>query len=262
MYNLLIAFGAGAVVFVLGAAVFGPFAGILPGLLVFVAAQFLLGRRTGTAIQAELAGLEPLLQGRKIDEAVALLRRVQATYKPWQFLLDQQIEAQIGILDYLQMKFDDARPRLEAGGKGPFTWTAFGRNPLALALLACLHYRQGRKDEAWRVFTAASEASSTDAAIYQVWATLLARDGKRPEALAAVAAGLKAHDKHAGLLDLQHKLANDKRVDTKAFGQVWYQFFPEDLLKEQVMTGRSGTPGGAQQRQPAPRYGARHAPRR
>jgi hypothetical protein len=147
MYNLLIAFGAGAVVFVLGAAVFGPFAGILPGLLVFVAAQFLLGRRTGTAIQAELAGLEPLLQGRKIDEAVALLRRVQATYKPWQFLLDQQIEAQIGILDYLQMKFDDARPRLEAGGKGPFTWTAFGRNPLALALLACLHYRQGRKDE-------------------------------------------------------------------------------------------------------------------
>lgn len=262
MYNLLIAIGLSAAVFLLGAIAFGPFAGILPGLLVFVAAQYLLGRRTGAAIQAEIGKLEPLLQQRKLKEAVALLRDIQTTYGPWQFLIHQQIEAQLGILDYLQMKWDDARPRLEAGGKGPFTWTAFGRNPTALALLACIHWRQNRRDEAWKAFTMASEASSPEPVVYQVWATLLQRDGKPKEALAAVAAGLATHPKHAALTDLQVTLANDKRVDPKDFGQAWYQFFPEDLLKEQVMGGRRGTPPGAANRPPAPRYGARHAPRR
>jgi tetratricopeptide (TPR) repeat protein len=263
VYSLLIAFGAGALVFVAGAAAFGPFAGILPGLLVFVVAQFLLGRWSSTAIQRELASVEPLLRERKLDEAVALLRKVQQTWGRWQYLLDAQVEAQLGILDYLQMKLDEARPKLEAGGKGPFTWTAFGRNPLALSMLACIHWRQGRKDDAWKAFDQASEASSTDPTLYQVWATLLSRDGKRTEALQAVAKGLVAHPKHAALTELQGKLANDKRVDPRDFGQAWFQYFPEDLLKEQVMTGRRGpTPQGAPQRPPAPRYGARHAPRR
>lgn len=263
MWSFGVSLAAGAAVFVLGAVAFGPFAGILPGLLVFVVVQFLVGRWSSAAIQKELAGVEPLLRDRKLDEAVALLRRVQQQWGRWQYLLDAQIEAQLGVLDYLQMKFDEARPKLEAGAKGPFTWTAFGRNPLALAMLACIHWRQGRKDEAWAAFASGAEATGTDPVFYQVWATLLARDGKRTEALQAVAKGLEAHAKHAALLDLQHRLANDKRVDPREFGQAWFQFFPEDLLKEQVMTGRKGpTPAGAPQRPPAPRYGARHAPRR
>jgi hypothetical protein len=263
MYNVLIAFGIATATFLVGALAFGPFAGILPALIVFVAAQFVLGRRSGTAIQAEVAGVEPLLRDRKLDEAVALLRGVQQRWGRWQFLLDAQIEAQLGVLDYLQRKYDEAAPKLLAGGKGPFTWTAFGRNPLALAMLACIHYRQGRKDEAWTTFQQASEASGTEVIVYQVWATLLSRDGKRAEALAAVARGLAAHDKNAALLDLQTRLANDRRVEVKEFGQAWYQFFPEDALLEQVMTGRKGpTPTGVPQRPQAPRIGARHAPRR
>lgn len=263
MYSLVLAFAAGLSMFAVGAFVFGPFAGILPGLLVFVAAQFLLGRWSSAAVQKEIALVPPLLEQRKLDEAVALLRRIQQQWGKWQYLLDAQIEAQLGVLDYLQMKWDEARPKLEVGGPGPFTWTAFGRNPLALSMLACIHWRQGRKDDAWATFASAAEATGTDPMLFQVWATLLARDGKRTEALQAVAKGLAAHPKHQGLTDLQSKLANDKRVDPKAFGQPWFQFFPEDLLMEQVKTGRMGpTPQGAAQRPPAPRYGARHAPRR
>lgn len=254
MYNLLLAVLAAVVTFTASAIVFSPVAGVLPALLVLGLALFLLARRTGALVQAELAALAPLLQARKVDEAVTLLNGVKERYGRWQFLLAGQIDAQLGMMDYLQMRWDDARPKLEAG-----KW----RNWAALTCLGCIHYRQGRKAEAWASFSAAADAASKETMIYAVWATLLVRDGLRKEALEALARGLEAQKDSQMLKELQAKVANQKKVDTAAFGDAWYQFFPEDLMKEMAMRGRRGAgPMGAPQAPQAPRIGARHAPRR
>jgi hypothetical protein len=261
VYNLYASLGIAAVVFAVAWLAFGAVPAAVPAMLAFALAQFLLGRRTGAAIQLRLAGLEPLLRERKIDEAVALLEGIKAEFGRWHFLLENQIDAQLGTLDYMQLRWEEARPRLESGSKG-LAGSRVGRNWSAAGLLGALHWRQGRKELAWKAFEAAAESSGPDPILFQVWATLLVRDGKRPEALAAVAKGLQVHPKHKALEELQATIANDRKVDPRAFGQLWYQFFPEDLARDMAMTGkRAGMPEGAP-RPEAPRVGARHAPRR
>ena len=254
MYNVLLSLGAGALVGALAWALFGFLAAIVPALLVSVLAMFLLSRRTAGQVEAEVKRVLPLLQERRIDEAQTLLTAVKHKYGRWQLLLEGQIDAQLGMIDYLQMKFDEARPKLESG-----KW----RNWSALLALAAIHWRQGRKDEAWKKFEEAASAGPKESLVYCVWATLLAREGLRKEALAAVAKGVAQQPTSQVLKDLQARVANDRKIDPKAFGELWFQYFPEDLAKEMVMRGRRA-PGPLQQQQqgPQPRFGARHAPRR
>jgi hypothetical protein len=109
---------------------------------------------------------------------------------------------------------------------------------------------------------AAAKAGDKDVLVYQVWATLLARDGLRTEALAAVSKGLEALPNHKALRDLKNRIANKQKIDQEQFGEGWYQYFPEDLAKQAIMRG-TRTPSMLFGKQPqAPRPGARHAPRR
>jgi tetratricopeptide (TPR) repeat protein len=253
MYNVLLSVGAGVAVAAIAWALFGPWAAIVPALLVSVLAMFLLARRTSAQVEADVKRVLPLLQERRIDEAETLLVGVKTRYARWQFLLAGQIDAQLGMIDYLQMKFDEARPKLESG-----RW----RNWSALLALGAIAWRQGRKDEAWKAFQAAADAGSKESLVYCIWATLLTRDGLRKEALEAVGKGLAQQPTSQLLKDLHAKIANDRKIDPKAFGEGWYQYFPEDLARDMVMRGRRGAGPVPQQAQPQPKFGARHAPRR
>jgi tetratricopeptide (TPR) repeat protein len=254
MYNIAIAFASGFVVFLLTSQAMGPIPAVLPGLLVTGVAMFLLSRRTARAVEAEMAELMPLMQERRIDEAVAKLASIKARYGRWQLMLEGQMDAQIGMIDYLQMKFDEALPRLEAGKF---------RNWTALTCIGCIHWRRGRKEQAYEAFAAAAAAAPKESIIYLVWTTLLVRDGKREEALKAIGEGVKANPDAQTLKNLQKTVANKKKISTKHFPQTWYQFFPEDMARQMTMRGRRGPlPEGAPQMPQAPRIGARRAPRR
>lgn len=252
MYNVLLSLAAALVVFVAVTLGIGWIAAILPAVVVLVGALVFLARRTNGQVQAELASVGPMLQQRRIDEAQTKLVRVKQQYGPWQLLLAGQIDAQLGMIDYLQLKFDEARPKLDAG-----KW----RNATALCCLGCIDWRRGRKAEAVKQFAAAAAASSQDVTLYCVWATLLARDGQRAEALAAVAEGLKAIPANPQLTDLQQRIANKKKLDPSAWGEAWYQYFPEEYAQKMMMKGTRGPPP-LQGQLPQPRFGARHAPRR
>ncbi|MCB9670833.1 MAG: hypothetical protein H6736_04535 [Alphaproteobacteria bacterium] len=254
MYNIALSFVAGFAVFLLTSLWLGPIPAVVPGLLVTGVTLYLLARRIGQLVEAEMAALVPLMQERKVDEAKAKLEAIKQQYGRWQLLLEGQMDAQVGMIDYLQMKFDEALPRLE---KGRY------RNWTALACIGCIHWRKGRKDDAWKAFEEAHAAGPKDPIFYLLWATLLHRDGKRTEALQALDHGLKAMPGNQTLLDLQRTIANKKQVSTKHFPQTWYQFFPEDMAKQMIMRGRKGPmPEGAPQMPQQPRIGASRAPRR
>ena len=254
MYNVALSILAGLVTFLVLSLWLGPIPAVVPGLIVLAVTLFLLARRVGRQVEAEMAALVPLMQARKVEEARAHLTRMKQTYGPWQLMLGGQIDAQLGMIDYLEMKFDEALPKLQAGRFQ--NWTA-------LACIGCIHWRKGEKDAAWTAFEEAHATSPKDPMLYLVWSTLLSRDGKRTEALQALDQGLKAMPENQTLLNLQKTIANKKQVSTKHFPQTWYQFFPEDLAKQMVMRGRRGPlPEGAPQMPQAPRIGARQAPRR
>jgi len=253
VYNVAIALTAGALVFALVSVLLNPWAAILPGLLVTGGAMFFLARRVNRLVEAEMAKVPALLEARKIDEAEAHLRSIQARFGRWQLLLDGQLEAQIGMIDYLQLRFDEALPKLE---KGSF------RNAFAQICVGAIHYRRGRKDEAWEALSKAQSTDGKELMTHLVHAVLRSKSGDRDGALAAIATGLEALPGNQHLQNLQRRLQNKKKVDVKQFPQTWYQFFPEDLQKQMLVRGRKGGPHPDAPQMPQQRIGARSAPRR
>lgn len=253
MYNVLIAIAAGGAVFTLVAVLLSPWAAILPGLLVTAGAMFLLARRINGILEVELAKVPAMLEQRQLDEASAHLQSIQDRYGRWQLMLDGQLEAQKGMLDYLQLRFDDALPKLEKG-----SW----RNAPALVCIGAIHFRRGRKDEAWEALTKAQDADPKDLMTHLVHAVLRSRASDRDGALAAVATGLETLPDSQHLQNLQKRLQNKKKIDVKQFPQQWYQFFPEDLQKQMLVRGRKGGPHPDLPEVPQQRIGARSAPRR
>jgi hypothetical protein len=232
MYSLLISLGAslvvGALVLLLG---FPFISALLPALITLPVVMFLLVRRTAAMIQAELAALPELLQAAKVDEARALMVQVRDTWSNWQPLLHGQLTGQIGMLSYLQLKFDEAQPLLEAAG---------GRDWSALVALGCIHFRKGRDEEAWKAFAAAANVGAKESIVYVVWATLLMRRDLRAEALIAVSKGLEALPDHALLRQIKNAIANKQKLDTSTYPDAWMQFFPEEAAQRLMMRGRRG----------------------
>ncbi|MBX2800130.1 MAG: hypothetical protein KTR31_20800 [Myxococcales bacterium] len=249
MINLAISLGIGVVLFAAIALWLSPVAAIIPALGVSAIAMFFLSRRVAKRVEVALAEVVPLLQARKVDLARRKLEGIKEQYGRWQFLLEGQLDAQLGMIEYLQMNWDQALPKLEKG-----KW----RNWTALMCIGAIHFRKGRKEQAWEAFDKAANAAHKEVVIYGVWAALLVRDNQRAEALKVVARGLKSQPDSQLLKDLKQKVANKKKIKPKMFGEQWFQFFPEDMAKEMLMRGRrGGQPGMAQ-----PRMGARSAPRR
>jgi len=249
MYNVLLAVAASLLMFGVNLIWFKPIAAGIPAILVFGVVLFLLTRRISKILETEMEQIVPLLQARRVDDARAHLDAVRARYGRWQFMLDGQVAAQVGMIDYLQMKWDDALPRLEQG-----RW----RNWSAVLCIGLIHYRRGDKDKAYEEFANAAGTASNEPMVYAVWVTLLTRDGKRKEALEALAKA-KADMPNNTLIKQLHKtVANKKKINTKSFPQTWYQFFPEDMLKKHMLQGRQQQMA----QQPQPRFGGRSAPRR
>ena len=233
MYNLLVAMTVSLLVF----GIVGFFAGwipaVLPAVLVFGGITYFLTQRMSAQIEPEVRAAVELLQNQKVEEAKAILRGVKQKYGPWQVFINGQMDAQLGMIAYIQTKFDEALPLLESGSF---------QNQLALACIGAIHWRNGKKDEAYKNFEKASDASAKETSTYLVWAVLAERDGKQRDALAALDRGLKVVPNSKILKDLRDTIANRRKVDTTALGEVWYQFFPEDYLRlhqqNMVMTGR------------------------
>ncbi len=249
MYNVLLSLALSLLTLGLNLLWLKPMAAAIPAIFVFGIALFFLTRRISKILEVEMEAIVPLLQARKVDEARAHLDAVRAKYGRWQFLLDGQVAAQVGMIDYLQMKWDDALPRLEKG-----RW----RNWAAILCIGLIHHRKGDKTKAYEEFANAASSSSTEAMIYLVWVTVLTRDGKRKEALDALAQAKTAMPENDLIKRLHKTVANKKKINTKTFPQTWYQFFPEEMLKQHMIKGRQQQMAQA----PQPKFGGRSAPRR
>lgn len=230
MLITVIATAAGLVTFSLAASLFGSVAGVVPAFLVFGLVWVLLSRRVARQVEAMLRPLPALAQERKIEEARKLLQSTRQRFGRWQLLLDGQLAAQIGMLDYALGQFDQALPNLERG-----RW----RNWAALTAIACIHWRRGAKEQAWQALEAAATAGSREVIVYGIWARLKSVDGDVDGALAALARGLVAAPESAFLKDAQRRLANGQPLEVRTFPPTWFQFFPEDLKTEPELRGRA-----------------------
>lgn len=209
------------------------YAPIPPAVLMAGLSFYLLSRWRTTLVQREMTALVPLLEGRQLDQAEALIDSVRRRHARWVLLLDQQLAVQKGMLRYAQGQFEQAEPLLRKG-----QWN----NWQAHTALAAIHQRRGELGPCWEHLAKAAKAQPKEAIVYIVWAVLAVRAGEHDRALAALSQGLGKLPASKALQDLQARVANKKKVDVKQLPQTWYHFFPEDLAKQLLVRGRKGGP--------------------
>ena len=235
MYNLLIALAIGAVAYAIGAVVAGTWiAGFVPAIIGSAAAYFLLARRTGQQFEAimgeAMAHLQakmpsaqhsPSAQRRVLDEARELIKKGFPLGK-WQFLVGEQIHAQLGGLYYMQREFNEARPHLEK------TWS---RDWRSRSMLAAVDYRQGHTEQALAALQKLSGPGAQDPTCWLIYAVIAHRAGKDDVALKAISEGISKNPGSDNLKVIADQLRNKRPLTPELFGEAWLQFFPEDAQR-------------------------------
>lgn len=223
MTHILFSLGAAALTFGVVALLTQPIAAVFPALVAGAMLFFYLSRKTSVEVAKALEGLPALLKEQKVEEAIAHLQEIKLKYGKSQILLERQIDGQIGLIRYIQMRFDEAFPLLERG-----SW----RNWTALVAVGAIHYRRGEYDLAWKRLEKAGKVAPKEPFVFVVWAVLLLRQDQREAALTALGEGLKGAPKSQDLLRLQKLIANKQSVEVRSLPQMWYQFFPEELAAQ------------------------------
>lgn len=219
MINLVIAIGIAVATFLLGWLVAGWIAGFIPALLALGIAYVLLARRTGNSLQAVMDQVMAALKKQRVGEAKALLESARALGR-WQFLVEAQVDGQLGALAYLEKDWAKARRYLSKA------WT---RNWQAQGMIAALDFREGKVDAALQRLKKSEGPGKKEAVFWGLWTYLLMEDGRRDEALSVLARGLKQLPSSEPLKALHQSVSNDRKIRMKVFGPAWYSFFPEQI---------------------------------
>ena len=270
MYNLAIAIGIAAAAFLLGWAGGNTWvAGFIPAFLALIISYVLLARRTGQQLEAIMRRAMAEFESLKPEKLVAVYQKTRSekavqearnevllkvrgilnegfALERWQFLVGAQLHAQIGALDYMDQDYASARVHLEK---------AWSRNWMSSVQLAAIDWREDKKTEALARLEKATGPGEKEALFWGVYAWMAAENGDRGKALTIVSEGLKKVPNNKGLSELADALRNDKKIQVSAFGDAWYQFFPEHLSDAQKRAM-------AEQFAPRPKHGFRPPPQR
>ena len=238
MINLLLSIAAGVVAFFLFFATGRVHPGLcaLFGVVGLAAAYFFLARRSGKQLEVKMQDAQKEMMARKPDRAVAVLQEAFAL-KNWQFGVASSLHANIGILLYVQKKFDEAEPHLRKSS------ALFLKMWQAQAMLAAILYRQKKFDEMEKVFDRAMAGSKNETLLYAVYAWCEAQRGEKKKAIEVLQKGSDENKSDEKLKTLLQRAQNDKRLKLDAWGEQWWQFWletPPQLMNPQgnVFAGR------------------------
>ncbi len=236
MINLAIAIGSALLVllafgFALGGGEFNFWYGILPSLIALVAVYLYLVRRTLKQVEAimnraqvELAKAQKLAMRPNArpseDKIKEIFNRaigiIKEAYKlgRWQFLLEPQINSQVGALHYAQKEYDKALPYLE---------NSFTRTWMSQGMLAAIYFRRKEYDKMKETFEKATHANKKQSLLWALYAWCLWKNKDRDGAIAVLnrAKGFVQDERIEGnLLALQNK----KKMNLNGWNEMWYQF--------------------------------------
>jgi len=196
MYNLLIAIGLSLGALLVGYGLAGSLvAGILPAVVTFIAAYMYLARKSLAQLEAimgrandEMKVFQTMAPPTSLAEYNRLLalrteklqktRDIMAAGFPlakWQYLVAEQLHAQLGALDYMEQKYTNARPHLEK---------AWSRNWQSHAMLSCIDFREGNKDGAVARMEKLEGVASKEGVYWGLAVWLALEAGKRQGAAA------------------------------------------------------------------------------
>lgn len=225
MYNLLIGIAAAALGFLatyFGAGI-GAVGSSIVGTLAFSGAYFLLARRTLAQLEAIMLEAQREISGARQNNTLnkarldAGLEKIKEGFKlsPWQFFVEGQVHAQLGMILFMLDKQAESRPHLEK---------SFVRIPQARAMLGVLNFKEKQGEAMVKAFEEAVGVEKKNSLIWSTYAWCLKESGLREKALETVARGLKEIPNDEKLKENQLALQNGEKLRMKGYGQEWWAY--------------------------------------
>lgn len=216
---------------------------LIISMVVFVTAFVLLSRVTMKKVMLAMETAGKDLQGQppRFEKAVRELKDA-LRYGKWQFFVDGQVNSQIGMIFYMKRDFSNAFPYLEK---------SFFKNWAALGMLAVSYMKRQKKDMMISTFERAVQWNGKESLLWSLYAYCLNESGDTAKAKEILAKGLKKISGDAKLKDNLDALEKGKKMNMRAYGDIWFQFHLESLgaLQKYQMASM----GGRMQRRPGVR---------
>ncbi len=224
MINLLLGLGAALAVVILSSFLhISPWISLPLGLLAGAGVFIWLGRKVQNELEGIFTRAGELLKKQQFDKAVEVMKE---GYRlgPRQFLVKGSIDGQIGVVQYLRKKNEEAEPLLASASMQHY---------IAKAMLGILQWKRGEKKKAKATFDLALKAGKKESLLYAVYAYVLTEMGERDHAIEVLNKGLGICKGDERLITNRNLLQNGKALKMKVYGEQWYQFLLERPMMRQ-----------------------------
>ncbi len=236
MYNILIS--AAAAVAVLLILVFvlklAWWVSLIIGLIVFALIFVLFSRITmkKVMLSIETAGKDLQAQPPRFEKAIRELKEA-LQYSKWQLYVEGQVNSQIGMIYYMKRDFSNAFPYLEK---------SFFKNWAATAMLAVSYMKRQKRDKMISTFERAIQWNRKESLLWSLYAYCMNEGGDSVKAKEILAKGLKKLPGDEKLKDNLECLEKGKKMNMRAYGDLWFQFHLESLgaLQKHQMASMGG----------------------
>lgn len=224
MYNVLISLAVGVLITV-AVKLFGfsIWAGLVPGVVAFLATFVLLARRVIAKIQALMGQAQKELtvqpanvreRQQRVEKAVKILEEGLA-FEKWQFGIGGEIHANIAMIRYMVGDLDAAHAHFQKSS---------ARNYLAKALQGALFFRKKDYAQMATAFEAATKHGKKEPIVWAAYAWCLSESKQKEKALLVLSRGVEANPSDEKLKSSLTALQNDKRLKMQAYAPLWWQF--------------------------------------
>jgi tetratricopeptide (TPR) repeat protein len=243
MHNIAMALGLGvltfAVLYVPGLLRFGE--SVVPGVLVSMAAYFVLARQTFRKVERIFAEATQALQAvpPRFELAIATMQKAYL-YAPRQLGVRSQVDTQIGVIYFLQKEFRKAEPYLKRS-------LGFG-HWLGAAMLAVVYYKRKDHDQMRKTFDVVLKRGKKHGLAWNLCAYLYCQVGDRAAAQRVLVEGLKKTKGDAKIQETLLALQNGKKLKMRSYKEQWYQFHLERPPQEYQQVAFGGRPNKAARR--------------
>jgi len=207
---------------------------LMIGIIVVAITFVLLSRVTmkKVMVSIETAGKDLQAQPPRFEKAVRELKDA-LQYGKWQFFVDGQLNSQIGMIYYMKRDFSNAFSHLEK---------SFFKNWAALGMLAVSYMKRQKKDKMISTFERAVQWNGKESLLWSLYAYCLNESGDTGRAKEIIAKGLKKIPGDGKLKENLECLEKGKKMNMRAYGDIWFQFHLESLgaLQKHQMASMGG----------------------
>ena len=218
MINLLLGLGTALAVIVLSSLLsIKPWISAPLGLLAGAGLFIWLGRQVQQELEKVFARASDQLKKQQFDKAIEIMKEGYR-FAPKQFLVKGSIDGQIGVVQYLRKKNEEAEPLLASASMQHY---------IAKAMLGILQWKRGEKKKAKETFDLALKSGKKESLLYAVYAFVLLEMGERDRAIQILNKGLEICKGDERLITNRNQLQNGKALKMKVYGEQWYQFLLE-----------------------------------